>query len=132
MSGALSWLPASFAAASAPASAITHLRATLASTTAASIIRRGGVPIPILTDEIGAVGMLPPAGLLAQARGLGPEVVGAGAEHALQDRPMLRLGRAAVLRCSQLETAHDFRIDPAHGQLRHELAPTSTCQQCRH
>jgi hypothetical protein len=66
------------------------------------------------------------AGLLAQTRGLRPELIGAGSEHALKDRPMLRFRGSAVLRRSQLETTNDFRIDPADGQLRHDLARKAT------
>lgn len=68
------------------------------------------MPIPIRAHEIGAVNLWPASGPLAQARGLDPEVIRAGAEHAFKDRALLRFGRAAELRRSNLQTTHERRL----------------------
>jgi hypothetical protein len=63
------------------------------------------VSIPVRAHQIGAVGMPSAAGQRTQPRRLGPEVVGTGTEHALEDRAVLGLGRPPTLGRPQLEAA---------------------------
>src|SRR5579864_559441 len=77
------------------------------------------VPVPVVPDEHGTIRRRTSARGTSQRSRLLPEAACGGSKSRFENRPVLGLGRAVVLRCPDLQPPNQLAVQVPNRQLRH-------------